>query len=112
MAKPSNQIEFSFSFVSDKNWKNHFLCRCGQEYFSKTEKPSVPARCTHCMTLNEPFVSDDGSLTKSQLQNLKKEVWLRRAFLGRDMGPRVFEDFIQQLYKTKFIVASSDVIYA
>jgi hypothetical protein len=78
------------------HWTNHYLCSCAENWKVKSNDIANDF-CPHCHSEVEPFVSNDGSLNKRQLDNLLMTHQLQMAFIGNDKGSSVFDKLIQTI---------------
>ncbi len=82
-------------------YEHKFLCSCGEHWSVKTDEVGTDL-CPHCHKELDPYATNNGDLTEQQLENLLIAERFRVAFMGTDVGARVFDSFVLTNSLVKF----------
>lgn len=82
-------------------YEHKFLCSCGEHWSVKTDEVGTDL-CPHCHKELDPYATNNGDLTEQQLENLLIAERFRVAFMGTDVGFRVFDSLIAANALVKF----------
>jgi hypothetical protein len=98
----ANSVSFTRLLNNPKgHYKNHYLCDCASEWTVKSDEIASDI-CQHCFTAVEPLLSNDGSITSTQVENLLIATKLNRAFFPTEKGVSVFENLLQNIKLVNF----------